>query len=216
MLEVEGPRSATQEAPSQPRWVGARNLVPVQKFNAHCIELLGQVAGRDDVRSPALSQNAASWAALDVLAGRRLSKMPFVLLDIRFQDEMWWSEVARTQGREPNSSVASGRLPSGLSEELTYETLMFCWQMVGANRTVAQTSFGMSLPVVDLISALTPQDVRGIAGRKSSAVQVRWDTNISFWKELLQAALVADEGRLAALQLHAKLMLVGGLVRALE
>lgn len=216
MLEVEGPRSAAQEAPSQPRWAGARNLVPVQKFNEHCIELLSQVAGRDDVHSPAIRQNVALWLAMDTSAVRRISRTPFVLLDIGFQDNVWWSEVAHRQGREPGPSVASGRLPSDLSGDLMYETLMFCWQMVGANRTVAQTSFGMSPSVVDLISELTPQDVRGIAGRQSSAVQIRWDTNIRFWQELLQAALSADDARLAALQLHAKLLLVGGLVHALD
>lgn len=216
MLEVKGSVSVAGEAPSPPRWLGVRNLVPVQKFNEHCIELLAKVAGHADVRSPALHQNVVLWSALDASATRRLSRTPFVLLDIRFQDGLWWSEVVRTQGREANPSLTSGRLPSDLSEELMYETLMFCWQMVGANRTVAQSSFGMSPPVVDLISALTPQDVRGIAGRQVSAVQVRWDMNIRLWQDLLQAALSEDEGRLGMLQLHTKLMLVGGLVRALE
>ncbi len=107
-------------------------------------------------------------------------------------------------------------LPHDVCGDLMYETLMFCWQMVSSNRTVAMTSFAMSSAVVDMIAALTPRDVRAIADRQRSAVQVRWNSDHGFWRDMLQTALDADEGRLSTLHLHAKLMLVGELVSALD
>jgi hypothetical protein len=47
-------------------------------------------------------------------------------------------------------------------------------------------------------------------------VQVRWNTHRALWHEFLKAALDADEERLAALHLRAKLMLMGRLVCALS
>lgn len=212
---MEAEEGTTAEAAPAPRWNGAQCLVPVQKFNEHCIEQFCSVARRDDADADILRANADLWKLLDAPAKRRLSSVQFVFVDIRFHDEYWWRQVVDSQGRELGSDGHRSGLPSDVTEDLMYETLMFCWQLVSSHRTVAMTVFAMTPGVLELVADLTPKDVRNIAARQGSALQVRWSADADFWRSWLQAALDADMDRLASLQMHAKTRLCGELVRAL-
>ncbi len=101
MSEIREPAAANPQ-PATPRWKGAQCLVPVQRFNERCIELLCSVAAVGDPDLPILRENADLWTALDVTARNRLAATPFVLVNIRFHDEAWWQDVVRSQGRLPD------------------------------------------------------------------------------------------------------------------
>lgn len=207
--------AAAAKPPGSPLWKDMKSLVPVQQFNERCIELLCSVAKVSEI-VPVLRDNAELWTAIDGDARRRLAGMPFVMVDVRFQDDEFWLQVVRTQGREPDVVSEGSRFPEEIAEDLMYETLMFCWQLVSASRDAAMSAFGMSPAVADMIAALKPRDVREIARRQHGAAQVRWELDQGFWHESLRAALDADEGRLAALHLHAKHVLLSELVSTLD
>ncbi len=205
---------ATKPASStlSPRWRDASCLVPVLKFNERCMDLFCAIAS-DANECPMFASNVGLWKELDADARRRLAGTPFVLVDIRFRDAEWWREVALTRGRKPEHSMSEQMLPASFAESLMYETLMFCWQMVGASRTVGMSAFAMSSAVIEIVAALAPHDVREIAERQYSAVKVRWSTDAGFWQDFLKSAIGADEERLAGIHLRAKLMVMGQLVR---
>ena len=94
------------------------------------------------------------------------------------------------------------------------EALMFAWQTARQDRTVALMAFAMSSSVAEIIAGLTPRQIRTIATRESQTVQVRWASDLNFWQDLLMAAKEGDEKHLAALHLHAKLMLCGAFLVA--
>jgi hypothetical protein len=188
-------------------------LVPVRRFNERCIDLLSDVAGNDAVELRMLKEHTALWVALDRAARERLARTAIVLVDVQFSRDDWWREVVKSAEAQTQSGVPSNGLPIAVSEELMYETLMFCWQMAGANRAVALTSFAMSPAVADTIAALTPREVRHIAARHHASIQIRWANDVWLWQELLQAALRADDEELAVLHLHGKLILFGALGR---
>lgn len=213
MDEFSGRIGEKAEPPSSPRWKGAQCLAPVQRLNERCIELLCDIALSEDVELQVIKENAELWTQLDLEARSRLARMPLVIVDAQFKNEDWWRQEAQSAGQETGAHEISNGLPSGVSEELMYETLMFGWQIVGSNRTIALTSFAMSPAVAETIAALTPKSIREIAGRQWSSVEIRWADDIEFWRELLGAAIAANEEELAALHLHAKLTVLGELVR---
>ncbi|HWS63297.1 MAG TPA: flagellar transcriptional regulator FlhD [Steroidobacteraceae bacterium] len=93
------------------------------------------------------------------------------------------------------------------------ETLMFAWQTARQDRTVALMAFAMSSSVAETIAGLSPRQLRMIANRDSHSAQIRWASNLAVWQDLLTAAQAGDEKGLAALHLHAKLMLCGEMVK---
>jgi hypothetical protein len=67
--------------------------------------------------------------------------------------------------------------------------------------------------VAEMISELIPSEVRDIASRWQGEIRVHWDTNARFWRDLLIAAEARDDETVADLHLHAKLLLLGFLIR---
>jgi len=195
-----------------PRWKRSPSLDLVHALNEHCLELLAGVAATDAVQASALAlANGELWAKSSPEARKRAARMPFVVLDLHFADEQWWrSAIAKPicVVREPE--IFNG-LPIELSERLVQETLMFAWQMARSDRIAAQVSFAMRPPVAQMIGALTPRQVRDIASRRRGDIQLRWHEDGHFWGDLLLAAETGDDERVAELQLHAKLLLLGPL-----
>lgn len=191
-------------SPAPPRWRGEQCLVPVQRFNERCIDLLCDVAARPKIEAPVLRENAVLWSALDRSARTRVSRTTIVLLDVRFGDEQWWRGVTQVDDEVAAPESPRGELPGDASEVLMYETLMFCWQMVGANAMVARSSFAMSEAVADMIAGLTPKDVRDVATRHHATIGIRWANDCWFWRRVLEAALRADNDEIAVLYRHGK------------
>lgn len=216
MDDLSGRINERAAAPAAPRWKSAQCLAPVQRLNERCIELLCDIAPSADVELQIIKENAELWAQLEPEARRRLARVPLVIVDAQFKNDEWWRRVAQSAGQAAGAHAISNGLPSGVSEELMYETLMFGWQIVGSNRTIALTSFAMSPAVAETIAALTPKSIREIAGRQYSSIEMRWVDDVEFWRELLHAAIAANEEDLAALHLHAKLVVLGELVRLRE
>ena len=196
----------TDEArsPAPPRWKGEQCLVPVQRFNERCIDLLCDVAARPDIEAQVLRENAVLWSALDRSARARVARTTVVLLDVQFGDEQWWRRVTQVDDAGAGVDALRGELPGDASEVLMYETLMFCWQMVGANAMVARSSFAMSEAVANMIAGLTPKDVREIATRYHASIRMRWANDCWFWRKILEAALRADNDEIAVLYRHGK------------
>lgn len=216
-------RAKTATPPAPPRWHGTQSIGPVCQLNERCFELLGEIAASNPAGAPSLVEELCDlWVNMDLHARRRAARVPFSIVDARFQDEAWWRQVAEAAKANPillavepeegNPRPSTNGLPGEASELLMLETLMFAWQTARWNRMVALVSFGMSPSVADVIAMLSPQQVRSISARAHHCVEVRWSNDLQFWRDLLVAAAARDEEKLGELHLLAKLLYCGGLV----
>ena len=174
-----------------PRWKRSQSLKLVYQLNAHCFELIADVAATDEsLDCPLVSDHRELWVELDSEARRRMARLPFVILDLHFADEAWWRSAIdeSTSAMHVHEPDSTNRLPRELSERLAHETLMFAWQMARTDRTATQVLFAMRASVAEMIGALTPGQVRDIAVRRSGGIQVRWNEDNRFWRDLLLAA----------------------------
>lgn len=201
--------------PTPPRWKGIQSLDLVYQFNERCIQLLREVAAADAhlTTLPMISENRDLWARMAPELLRAASRMPFVVSDAQFMNATWWSRVTGGQSGDDGPNELLNGLPLETSEHLMHETTMFAWQTARWDRTVAQMSLAMSPSVVAIVAGLTPQQIRAISTREKRAVRIRWAADAQFWRDLLMAAEARNNERMAALHLHAKLLLCGELAQ---
>jgi hypothetical protein len=208
---MDDPTKRTIREPTPPRWKGAQSLGPVHQFNERCLELLVDIAvsGDPEATLPLITEHRGLWISLDVVGRQRLAKMPFMLAEANFDDEVRWRDVIAPTMTQDEPRVVGNGLPTQLAENLMHELMMFAWQTACWGRSVASMCFGMSPPVISIIAALTPHQIRAAASREGASVRIRWADDLLFWEDLLVAAQIGDEKTLATLHLHGKLMLCG-------
>ncbi|MEO8064752.1 MAG: hypothetical protein ABI821_18625 [Pseudomonadota bacterium] len=177
----------------------------MRQLNLRSVELLCRVAENCDSAPDVVALNREAWIAATGEARYSLSRLPFVLVDIRFVNAVWWHRMSAIDLHQHGAAEGSNGLPDDSSAELMQETMMFAWQTARWDRSAAQLLLGMSARVANIIAALTPQQVRTIAAREPHAVRVRWGDDPWFWRDLLFAASISDQQRLAVLQLTGKL-----------
>lgn len=191
------------QPPQPPRWKGADALELVYKMNERAFTLLKEGA----------MQNRDLWSDLDVQAIQRAARFPFVILDVCFTDELLWRSRSAANQRQPAARVGTLLWPEPLAEQLVGELLVFAWHTVKWDRQVARLSLGMMPGVVEAIAGLTPQQLTEVAAQFKSALRLRWQEDVEFWTRLLKAAArEGNEGTLADVHLHAKLLLLGELM----
>jgi hypothetical protein len=195
-----------------PRWSRCQSIALVHQLNEHCLELLAENAASSACNAPFVSANRDLWTRLTAEARKRAALMPFVILDLNFAHEAWWRRALEMQSVRNCEPMVTQDFTPETRKRLAQETLMFAWQTARSDRTAAQVSFGMRLPVAALIAELTPGQVRDIASRKSADLQVRWADDGPFWRALLSAAESGNGEAIAELHLHAKLQLLGPLI----
>src|SRR5579863_9061372 len=91
------------------KWTGAQTADFVYALNERCLQVLGRQVteeGRIFRGSETFEMMASCqklWFELDESARRRAAKCPFLLIDMRFQNEKWWREL------KEGASSADGR-----------------------------------------------------------------------------------------------------------
>lgn len=198
----------------QYRWKGASSITLAHQLNQQFIELCCELfgGGASGTPFPAIASYRDLWTRLTPTARIRLSLFPFVIVDFRFADAMWWREATnkstRARGHVSDPTAATSR------DWFALETLMFAWQVAREDQCVASMLFAMPPPVAAHIASLTMQKVRMLAVESAGNIRLRWDNDLRFWRELLVAALEPDDAALAALRREAKLRFCGELIQA--
>jgi hypothetical protein len=198
--------------PSPPKWRGRDSLELVYQLNERALQLLSTAINRNTGVRPTSFPQREAWVALSPQAIARASRFPFVIVDIRFTDERWWrSVVANRQEPRPGDST-NERWPQEVTVPLVSEVLVFAWHTAKWDPRIARLTFGMLPGVVEVIAALTPQQLANIPIQHSETLVLRWQADPDFWPGLLAAARDGDEEALADYHLHGKLLLSGALL----
>lgn len=215
VMKRSGDKAGAQGQPlSQHRWKGAQSIELAHQLNQQVIEFCCELALDRAAPHPIppVELHRDLWGHLDPDSRRRLSRLPFVIVDLKFDDVAWW-HMAAGNGVHARGHSA-GAAPAARREWLALETLMFSWQVAREDRGVALMLFAMSPPVVDCIAALTMQQVRTLAVESATFLRLRWDSYSRLWRELLIAAREPDEAELDVLRREAKLQFCGDLIHA--
>lgn len=213
MKDVSKERVADGRKLSGHRWTGARSIGLAQELNEQVIELCCEMALEAVPGSPLplVAMHRDLWGRLDPISRKRLSRFPFVLIDLRFGDVAWWHTAAGSGANARDHFT--GAAPATRWDGLSLETLMFGWQAAREDRSVASMLFAMPRPVADYIATLTMQQVRMLAVESAQYLRVRWDNDPRLWRELLIAAR-EDEAALEVLRREAMLRFCGELICA--
>jgi hypothetical protein len=202
----------TYHPPTAPKWKGRDSLELVYQLNERALTLLSGAITRGAGTLPRLAQQREAWEALSPQAISRAARFPFVIVDIRFTDERWWQSVAANRQEAGQEDSTHERWPQEVTVPLVSEVLVFAWHTAKWDPCVARLTFGMLPGVVEVIAALTPQQLASTPLQHSEALALRWQADPDFWPGLLSAARGGDEEALADYHLHGKLLLSGALL----
>ena len=197
------------------KWTGGETLDFVHALNERCLQVLGRQVteeGRIFAGSETFERVTACqklWFELDESARCRAAKCPFLLIDMRFQDEKWWREVEggapSPDGKSPDLSI----FPAEAAHELSAETLTLAWHTARSDPRIASQVLGLAPIVVGIIASMGPREVQRVAARHSHQLRPRWESNPAFWEQLLQTAIGGNATSLSDFHLHG-LQLLGG------
>jgi hypothetical protein len=199
---------------ASPRWIGAPSIPLAHQLNGQCVELVCELANDLSLQElpPFILQNRDLWRLLEHEARKRVTAFPFVIVDLHFKDSERWQLASDGHPMAAAASMLHSGFPSKLFEDLALETLLFARQAAREDVNVAIAMFAMTSAVVRLIASLTVSQVRVIALRNASQLQVRWDNHPDFWRDLLVACRAGDEQALVALRRQGKLLFCGKLI----
>jgi hypothetical protein len=193
------------------KWTGAEALEWVRDLNARCLEAIGKRLGRAAAARPdEIDQTDIDlWRRLDESARHRAARCPYLLVEMRFDDAAWWEDAKRAAMKPtPNPTVLSAGA-AGLGRALANDALTLAWWTARADQRTAMLLFGLDPRVAAVISSLSPVEVRRITARSGNQLRPRWVRNRRMWRDLLSAAISADDEALTDIHLYG-IQLLGG------
>lgn len=128
---------------------------------------------------------SALMTTLDSTAIERLASHPFLLANIKFQDERWWRETACQLGRQRHTSAAFKPVFPTAAIRLARATLIFVWHATRTHHDHAIALLGIHPGVLEIIAALRLHDLDQIAEHQFEHLTPRWLDQPSVWKQLL-------------------------------
>ena len=201
-FDTDEPAALSQGHAASPRWTGAPSIELAHQVNVQCVELICELAVSPNPSLPAfVLQNRDLWRLLEPEARQRVAAFPFVIVDLRFQDDDWWRQIRGRLSMSPAEFPPFG--------DLALETLLFARQSAREDVNVAKAMFAMTSTVASLIASLSLTQVRAIAVGNTSELRVRWENDPELWRDLLIASRSGDAEGLAAIRRQAKLLFCG-------
>lgn len=128
------------------------------------------------------------WRALGEDARARLTRCPFLLIDLGGAQPQLWSGLPRVGVHEaqPVSALLAQRGP--LPTPLLRRVLLFAWHLARANRLAARITLGLSAPCAAIVAACRFADLEALAERRPAWIRPRWHDHAEIWQAWLAAA----------------------------
>lgn len=205
----------TTDSPGSPpawKWTGAQTLYFVYALNERSLQVLCRRVIEEGRIFPECETFEKITACqklrfeLDESARHRAAKCPFLLIDMRFQDERWWREVGDGATSPDGKNLDFSIFPAEPAREWSAETLTLAWHAARSDLRAASLILGSSARVAAIIAALSPRQIQSFVAREAHNLCPRWENNSVFWRELLLSAIGGKEKiltkcRLESLQL---------------
>jgi hypothetical protein len=190
-------------APAGIRWPGGEVLAATHSLNAHCMELLAEVASAPHAGDAwgAVFGFQDLWKQLSTEACERAGRCPVLLLNVNLERTDWWGRIQ--EGHTVVRADASiPLLAADRATPLVREILTEARSAARAQPGAARLAFGMSSFVSSTVAGLSAADIDRIAVAYGRDLRPRWDDRPSFWKRLLEAAIGTDARVFSKIHLH--------------
>lgn len=185
----------------EPERFNEEALRPVRQVNRALLELL--VASASQPASDAQPQIVISLgsALLDLGAAARdeLASCPIALVDFGFRNVEFWRQIESGQAVLPSLPAC---FPRSQAIQLAQTTLTLAWTLWHSNREVAAIIFGLAPECGAILARVGAQAIPQIAETSAHCVRPRWETDTTFWRQLIRIAQSVDSP-------HARLPTVG-------
>jgi hypothetical protein len=197
------------------KWRRLRVLQDVCHLNQNILDELSSLAKSGSTDAPRLVLDDSDlWASMDPEAVLRAAQMPVLLLDLKFQDAMWWRDVSLAAMTRSVCGPSDGSMVSTRMTQFCRQALILVWPAVRDDRLSTSLLFGMSEQVASVIGGLSPRELDNVSLQHGHEMQLRWEHAQGFWRKLLSAAQSGDMDMLRNLHLCGLQMLGGEFMRA--
>ncbi|MGA8708264.1 MAG: hypothetical protein WB646_14905, partial [Steroidobacteraceae bacterium] len=176
-------------------------LVPVAEINELLLLLLQDRAAAATAPAPRLLGDLrALWSQADHAALQRLAHCPYLLLDAGFSQPACWERHAA--GGVVREAAGTGYFenPDGVS--LLRHALVFARYLARSHRPSARVLLALVPECADRLATRSLKDLETLAGLAPAWIVPRWDSQITVWRQMLQAAIAGQEEALRRAQLR--------------
>jgi hypothetical protein len=195
------------------RWLCDGSLDAVAEVNAHCIELLAEMAATEARHCPSLfAGQSLFWRNLPARARQRLSASPWLLVDAGFDDLPRWRCLEQRMVHDlPQQFTETVFVGTGAAEFIR-RVLMLGWHLARAERQLARVVLGMSAACAERIGQLRLQDLDWLAQHRPGWVRPRWERQPQVWRHLLLAARDPGSEHLTQVSLRGIQLMAAGVL----
>jgi hypothetical protein len=186
-----------------------RSLEVARRLNIRCLELLARLAKAGHEGFELARHHRDLWMQFDTRAGERAAGIPVVLLDCHFRRLDWWDRVIRQNGPPGRHGQTLPCIPAEDATPVLREILVEGRTIAISEPRAASLILGASSGTVELIADLTSRDIDRISIEYANDLRPRWEDKVSFWRNLLVAALGEADDALSEVSFHS-LQLLGG------
>jgi len=165
-------------------------LVSLRELNRRFLGLAADAGADSPLRRFAGLGDAQRSAAADC---------PYALFDIRFGDEVHWSQLLRDPGAW---HVADAQRASPEALEFVRVALFYVWHVATSAPLRAQVLLGMSRELVTTFAGQTVDRLPSLAVLEAVQLSPRWHSCDAYWDALLGAALRPGSEALRRAQLR--------------
>jgi hypothetical protein len=188
-------------------------LRPVRQLNRALLDLLLASAKQPVSDSQPLIVVSLGPALLDLEAAARdeLAGCPIALVDFGFRNVEFWRQVESGQAVLPSLPPC---FPPLQAIHLAQTTLTLAWTLWHSNRDVAAIIFGLAPECGAILASVGVQAIPRIAETSAHCVRPRWETDTTFWRQLIRIAQSVDSPhpRLPTVGLYAMQRQLGDLI----
>lgn len=187
-------------------------LDSTRRLNARCFGLLAEVAKAEDARivCSGVFGFQELWAQVASEVCERAGTCPVLLLNFHFDAPERWKRMVNGSPLGPIPRV--GLFPTASAEPLLRGILTDARMTARTEPTAARFLFGMAPGVCAAVAALRADDIERIATEYVGELRPRWESSPTFWKRLLEAAIVNDVRMFDKIHVHCIQLLGADLV----
>lgn len=189
----------------EPECFSEQALQSVFQLNRALVELLVRSASRPALEAPPqiVVSLGPALLALGTAARERIARCPTALADFGFRNLEFWRQIESGHTVLPSLPAC---FPRSQAIQLAQSTLTLAWTLWQSNREAAVIVFGLTPECAATLARIGVQAIPHIAGVYAHCVRPRWETDITFWRELIRIARSMDspvQPRLPALGVYA-------------
>lgn len=169
-------------------------LQGIFEINHLLIQLLVAAAGRppSESRPQVVVALGPILLGLGLGARQRLARCPVALVDLEFRNAECWRQIECGQGESAVRHAPLGCFPRLQATELAQATLTLAWSLVRSSREAATIVFGLTPECAARLAGLAAPAIQRLAETQAPYARPRWDTDATFWRELLRIAQTTD------------------------